>query len=785
MIYWTALKLIARSWWKNKIFFFVSLLSLTVGIACTTLLATFVIHEYNIESSNPNSERILRLSQPALSGNSSDKTYYAYFPTDEPLLTAFPEIEKVLRIGNLPIKSLQVEAAAYEVPSMLSVDTLFLDFFPLESRSGDIKRTLADPQQVAVSEAYAYKLFGDKDPLGKLLEVNMDGSLWGIKKDTIISLRVGAVYKQRSHAMVDAELITSLSDAFGRSTIWLLLHAGTDVPSFRTRLEKTELQQLAGKGYYTSSSLKESYFDTHTSDPCDTLQSVVHHRDRMMLYTGLLAALLILFIGEFNYINLSFSRLMNQVRCIYIERLMGARQRFIRIQLLMDALSIFLLACLFSLLLMNDLLPVFNRLYESQLSLSYLFSWEALPVVLVLALLFCILPAIYASQRIGHLKESSFRQHFTGNKRQRTIALLVSLQFFISFVLFFALMTIRSQINLTYERAKIYEGVYRFCAPQGISMRPITNRTAVIPGVENISVTSGNESLLGVPYTNQVTGKEDYRMIARVEADPVYLPLLKAETIAESKTKSAHLAYVNQTFVKQFIKEGESPLNQSLGKLINLREYDSYTIVKVIRDYPSFHSLETPIVACFYIIKPDIEGQCLLMKCDKDKKAQIEKQLYRIGEQYQPGIKFIWEDLHDSCIQNNRDIFSFADLLLMYTVISLILIGIGLFGISWYAVRQRTKEIAIRKVHGAGTWKMIWLLNRPFIYQMLVAYVLAVPVAYGLTQRWLEQFAYRAETGVYNYLLPLLMICMVSLITVTLHTFLAVHASPVKSLKAE
>ena len=136
-------------------------------------------------------------------------------------------------------------------------------------------------------------------------------------------------------------------------------------------------------------------------------------------------------------------------------------------------------------------------------------------------------------------------------------------------------------------------------------------------------------------------------------------------------------------------------------------------------------------------------------------------------------------------MDRNKEVMQLSNTLNTYSLIALLLTCFGLFGISWYAVRQRTREIAIRKVHGASTFSIVWLLNRPFFIQIMIAYIIAMPIAWWLMQYWLEQFVYRAEYSIAQFILPLLVVGIVSFITVSLHTVLASKSNPMESLKTE
>jgi ABC-type antimicrobial peptide transport system permease subunit len=133
----------------------------------------------------------------------------------------------------------------------------------------------------------------------------------------------------------------------------------------------------------------------------------------------------------------------------------------------------------------------------------------------------------------------------------------------------------------------------------------------------------------------------------------------------------------------------------------------------------------------------------------------------------------------------NKDMIQLNRILNTYSLIALLLTCFGVFGISWYAVRQRIREIAIRKVHGATTLRILWLLNRPLLGQILVAYIITMPVVWYIMQHWLEQFVYRAEVSITNFLLPLVVVTSVAVLTVSLHNVIVAKANPIHSLKIE
>ena len=178
-------------------------------------------------------------------------------------------------------------------------------------------------------------------------------------------------------------------------------------------------------------------------------------------------------------------------------------------------------------------------------------------------------------------------------------------------------------------------------------------------------------------------------------------------------------------------------------------------------------------------------GKYLLIRLNPDKREETLRKIEDLWKETYSESQFIYIDTYQLFMDRNKEVMQLSNTLNTYSLIALLLTCFGLFGISWYAVRQRTREIAIRKVHGASTFSIVWLLNRPFFIQIMIAYIIAMPIAWWLMQYWLEQFVYRAEYSIAQFILPLLVVGIVSFITVSLHTVLASKSNPMESLKTE
>lgn len=250
------LKFVLRSWWRNKLFVTISLVSLVIGIACTNLLTAFVLYEYNIEYNNPNRDRILRLTQTLPFAQQEMQGTFVYHESVPEIISQFPEIEASLRTQAITHTKIRVGDQEYSELNLLSADSTLPKFIPIETLAGKIEEVLTHPGTIAISQALAERYFGTTDCLGKLLDIPQSGES---------TYRIAAVFRLPPQSMLQADLLTHLKSPEG-TTCSILLKEGTDLNAFRQRFETTELPTLLGKGYYRTQTLQESYFTTTTQD---------------------------------------------------------------------------------------------------------------------------------------------------------------------------------------------------------------------------------------------------------------------------------------------------------------------------------------------------------------------------------------------------------------------------------------------------------------------------------------------------------------------------------------
>lgn len=788
MILNVTLKMILRSWWRNKVFFLVSVASLALGLACTNLLMTYFVHEHGLEGSNPDRDRIVFLRQDDPM-NEGKRVAYAAADIPQRLKDSYAEVEDYLRLGKLDMLSCKVDGQKVDGSLiLLSADTTLTRFFNYRTAQGSLEQVLHRPDQVALSAACARRLFGGGEAFGRHIEVQSESR----GRQTY---QVAAVLEERGQSLLQFDMLTAqTSDYWGGPTL-LKLSPGTDAVRLADKINADQVPTLMpGQTKYHLDPLEAVCFTT----PDDASQQTLDYISQtpvQTLYISLLAAVLILVIACCNYTNMSLSRLLQQLRMIHVEKLMGGTLRSIRLQLFGDAFLTVVLAFILSMLLVNDCLAVFNGLLGSRLTMGFFFSSRMLPWLLVFVLVMSVVPAWYISRRLSRLSFSQYRTLYGGRRKQRFVAVLVTVQFAISIGLLLATLTARRQMRLTERQADRYADCIEIGDGFGAPLAPLKAEIEKrVQGIE--SVTLSNGPVLNA-WIRQLTvkrpdGSEVHTNLLALEGDTSLQHTLRMEQLSGERParlleQMARSVLVNESFVRQLVPAGTDPVGRSLREF-DAEADDSLAVVAgVVRDF-SVNSLEeavTPLVVSLLSESGLQKAACLQIRLRPESRTEALQQIESVWDEMNPGQPFRYTDMHREFMERNEKVLSLSHLLTFYALIGLLLTGFGLFGIAWYATRQRIREISIRKVHGATRGQIIWLLNKPFCLYAVVAYVLAMPVAWWLMQRWLEQFAYRAPLSVGIFVWPLVVVWGVSALIVCLQGWMLSRVKAVEAMKNE
>lgn len=777
----TAFKLIFRNWWRNKMFTLISILSLTVGIACTVLLISFVSYEYGIESGNPNRDKMVWVMQN-LPSDPGNKVAYMHSGIPEQLMDKYSEVEDFLQLNSFDIKQIEVNNQYFEPIDIINVNASFTKFFPFELLYGSWN-TINDPQSIIISDKQAYRFFVDDNALGKQISVFQDD--WGV--EIMNTYTVGGVAKTRSQSAITFDgLICNPETNWGGPTL-LMMPKNSDLNKFEEKVKRDEIPTLSGGQYYFAS------FDKSISSSYNQQKlSYWHYRKNSLLLIGLISAILIFLIAIFNYVNMSFSRILQQVKTLHTQKLMGAHHIEVRIQIFADTFLTVFISFILAILLMHDLLPVFNQIVSVDFSSEYFYSKDFIPLLILLVIILTVIPSQIMSRKVSRLSGSDYRMFFATHKN-RWIGALVTIQFIIAFAIIIATITARYQVSFTKQSGNRYLNLIEIStsAMEIQELHKYKSKIEVMPSVDNVSI--GDLPVLNTLIMHSAikkeNGEKNETMTLKLSGDEELLNILDIHQLSGKNWTEFYTnqnsVLVNKTFGDVLGKSETELVNEPLSKYL-IEDNSKYIITGVVDDF-CINSLEDK--AKLVVIQPYSyqEGSTITLRIKLDGKNN-PKTISSIKSEWQrefPETHFTYIDTYDTFIKSNSKIFEMSRLLQMYSLISILLTCFGLFGITFYAVKQRTKEIGIRKINGARTLNILWLLMKPMFLWIAVGFAIAAPLAWLFMEKWLQQFAYRVDISITPFIIAILIVAITKMLTVGWHVWRTARANPSESLKSE
>ncbi|OUP30697.1 FtsX-like permease family protein [Bacteroides sp. An19] len=779
MSYYQLLRLIVRGWWRNKLFTVVAWGSLVIGILCVSLLGAFVLHEYRADKVIPDGERILRLTQQVSMGEQAATTFI-YGPDVPQIVSAFPEIETSTRVSKRSKVSVVYRDETFSIERFMLADSTFLDFFPLKAVQGSWQEVQVQPDAIALEEKTALRIFGSSDCLGESLAMTVDGD--------VRPMVVKVVFRNPAQALLSVGALSLSAGSDDGEACFIKLREGTDLDKFRQKFAETLLPTVLGKGHLDTQTLHESYFDTSVQD------LVLRHRSLVILVIGGVVALLVLLVACFNYLNLGLTRLLDRMRMLHIEVFAGASRKDIYRQLFLDTCLMIGLAFICSFLLMNDLLPLFNRLMDVELTMGYILSYQVLPWLLLGGIVLAGIPAFFISRKLQSLTESEYRWFYQGKIRRLLVSCFQGGQFVVTLVLFSVFLIIHSQLELIKKDNLRFEGVIDVYVEKdwGPPVSAWMEEARHWQGVKEVTLSETGLFEESMAIIGKSGNPEDIVWIDMVSCRKDFLDFYRLELIDSEQTArllpaTAYPVVVNETFVKKFVPDGINPIGEQVSKYLPDEPlFDNRTIVGVVRDFRK-RSLSESVWPLFISLNDvsSADVQTLSVRVEEGRKAEVLKQLRRKWEEVYPDRTFVYQDIGGILEEANRDVVMLTDILSLYAAISLLLTFSGLFSLVRYTVRLRQREIALRKIHGASLGQIQWILSCSYVAGVAIAFLIAVPLVYACMLPWLEHFRYYAPISVSHFMIPLVITAGVIFLTVWLIGYKVAKMNPAEVIKRE
>jgi putative ABC transport system permease protein len=803
------LKTAWRNLLKNKGFTTLNGLGLSLGIATCLLIVFYVLDELSYDRYNEKADRIYRINNEIKFGGNEGVYASSPAPAAQALKNDFPEIEQVVRLqngGRIRVKKgngyIQEDHIVYADSSLFAVFTL-----PLIE--GETNNALRNPKSVVITEQTAKKYFNRTDVVGQTLLINDDEPyrITGVMKDLPIE----------SHFRFDFFL--AISDlAASREAAWLsnnfvtyvVLKPGTDpgrldakFPGFIRKYMGPQLQDVlhvtvdgferAGNYYHFSLfPLTKIHLQSRSVDDLAPNGNIEY------IYIFSAIAFLILLIACINFMNLSTARSANRAREVGVRKVLGSQRKYLITQFLTESILVTLGAAALALILAWALLPLFNSLSGKELTVSHLMIVRLLPVLLVFVFIIGCLagsyPAFFLSafQPIDVLKGKLA----IGFKGGRLRSALVVFQFAISFFLITSTMVVYQQIkyiqsrDLGYNRAHVL--IVQNTESLGSHARAFKQEIKQLPGVVNATLTG----LLPTAHNDNTTALFEDRSLDQKRAinsklwsvDEDYLETLgiklkSGRNFSKEMHTDSNAVIINEAAVK--LLSYTNPLNQLLYSPADnsLKSFNTFHIIGVIKDF-NFQSLRNNVKPMALVLDEDRGALSIRIGAGANiptLMAQVSHTWKGLSSNQAFAYSFMDQDFDGLYSAEQR----IGKIFLSFSTLAILIACLGLFGLVAYAAEQRTREIGIRKVLGAGISTIVGLLSRDFIKLVLLAILIASPLVWLAMHQWLQGFAYRIHISFWVFIIAGFIALLIAVLTLSFQTIRAAIANPVQSLKTE
>lgn len=798
-----------RNLQKQKFYSAINILGLSIGLTCFLFIALFVTDEFSYDRHHRQSEQIYRMDFSGSINGNEFITALMSAPAAKTMVADYPEVADAFRFrttGNWFIKR-KDEELTYKEENVIYADENFFDFWGYNLISGDPKTCLNRPKTLVLDQTTARKIFGDDDPVGQtvVLDNETDYEVTGVYED----------FPANNHFHYNV-MITMHDREEARQNFWmsfnfntyLRLAEGSTAASLEAKFPELvdtklgpeikqfmnmSLDQFANSGNYAGMYLFPLK-DIHLHS--DKLGDLEANGDIKYVYIFSAIGIFILMLACINFMNLATARSANRAKEVGIRKVMGAfRSQLIR-QFISEAMLISLISTILSFGLAASLLYYFNELSGKSLTIDRLFSSDFIlimtAIMVVVGLLSGSYPAFYLSKfRPAETLKGKINLGF---KSGRIRSILVVLQFTVSIIMIVGTAIVFKQLSFIQNKKLGFNKDQIIMINDAWILRdnvqPFKNEALRDSRIKGATVASflpvGTSNNNNVYYVGQNVNTGETHILNNHYIDHDYLTTLgmhikTGREFSRDFPSDSTAVILNETAAKQMGLTVNDYVSNHHGEQDSLYGV-SYKIIGIVEDfhYESLRENINPLV--FHLGKRS--GYVALKVEAGDTKSTIAH-LNRIWDEMAPGQPFSYsfmDDRFDRIYANEQKI---GQIFGVFAFLAIFIACLGLFGLASFTAEQKRKEIGIRKVLGASVSHIVNKLSFNFIKLVVVAFLLASPLAYFGMSAWLDDFVYRTDIQIWVFAVAGLAACTIAWLTMGFQSWKAARANPVTSLRNE
>jgi len=784
------LKLALRHLYRHRTFTFINLTGLSLGLAAFIYVLILVTHETGFDNFYPDGKQIFRVTSTLVNSDKRMSSGYCNAPAGPEIAAEIPGIRSFCRVSAENQQKLIVGTDVITTPRLRYSDANFFDFFGFKLIQGSAERVLDQPGSIVLSRSEAIRIFAAANPLGQIIKTpeGMEFVVTGVAEDTPANTHLGFDAVVSYLTLENRPGIYLEWDGGWTFLTYLRINKGIDpeqlsqkFPLFLENKINKKYREAGWEMTLALQPIRDIHLNSHLDYDCPT------NRSKTSLVIISTIAFLILVLAIFNYINLATAIAFTRIRETGMRKIMGAAGSQIRTQLLAESVVLSFLAGVISILLLIAFYPMLNQLTESKFNLSD--NPGMAVMILLLAPLFTGFvagfgPALLLSRQKAM---SGIQNTIMGRSGQYFRNGLVSFQFFAAVILVATLVLMQKQngyinsIDLGFNRHST--GSLNVSKGFRISEAGrVTDELKKIPEIVSVSISS---EMPGAGVTSNgyaLEGKENIELIRTLYTDENFLQcygikLKKGRDFRGTTGSDASGFLVNQALVDF------AGWTDPIGKKITRNQ--SFEVIGVVDDF-HFSSLYEPVAPLIISVNPasdSWEYYFVNVRYNTTDIAGLLSKIKEVWETTMPGQLFEFQFLGDYLRTSYQSLGQNQKMISLFSILAILIAAIGLFGLSAFVTVSRSKEIGVRKVHGATTAQIMALLNYRMVRWVLLGFIIACPAAGFLMTRWLQSFAYKTGISWWIYLVAGALVVVVAILTVSWESFRAARRNPVNTLR--
>ncbi|MBU8891582.1 MAG: ABC transporter permease [Bacteroidales bacterium] len=783
------LKIAFRNISRNKVFSFINIFGLAIGLTVSIIILVYVKHELSYDKFHDNYSNIYRLGISQAQGENIEFIAITSPAMGPDLSKELPEIKKFVRIFSSGGGIYTLNDENYESRNLVYADSTFFEVFSFDLLTGDPKSVLKSPNSIVLTESLANKIFKDVNPVGKQLIYNGDMNLMvtGVAKDP----------PGNSHFTFDALLsFNTFSEQEGFYGRWdgnfsyytyLELQDGINMDELKLKMEDVfyenlniHIESMGWKILPILEPIKDIYLKSELQYNIGKTGNI------KMVYIFIAIAIFILLIAGINFMNLTTALSIKRIKEVAVRKVIGASRRRIIAQFLNESILISFIALIIALIFIETFMPGFNGMFNKELRLYTISNIDLLVSIPVIVILLGIISGSYPALIMSGFKPVSLMKGLIIHRKSKFSLqnILVVFQFVISIVLIISTTIIYFQINymtnkdLGFNKENLL--VVSLHSEKSVENSDvIRDRFIQNTNIINSTVASAFPANGLTQNGYRPEGSDLSMMFHALYVDFNYINTLGLEIVKGRSFNHDHPTDADKLLINETLAN-EMGWDDPIGKYIERN--GKQEIIGVVKDF-HFTTLNQVIAPLIITMKPQ---KSMIISKVKDNNLKetleyMENEWVKLTGDNTFKYYFV-SDIHDRLYKTDA---KFGEIILAFSALAIFIACMGLFGLTAFITTQRTKEIGIRKSLGASAFSINKLILKQFINIVLVSMLFAWPIAYYAMNNWLQNYAYKINLHLGYFLIASVIALIIAIVTISYQSFKAARTNPVESLKYE